>query len=152
MRDSFRVLALRCVVWGAALVSFAACAGPQPPLPPLLQNVTAGSGWWGACPPETAEEARLRDLSPLALSPELDERVARSFPIGSSEMVLVDTLRAQGFELRPSCKGDQSIHAAEFEQHPHGLLPYPLTAKVFWKVDSAGNIEWTKAFVRYSGL
>jgi hypothetical protein len=33
-----------------------------------------------------------------------------------------------------------------------GLLSYPMTADVFWKVDGAGNIEWTKAFARYSGL
>jgi len=142
-------------VLGAAVVLGAIVAGwpgPKPSLPPLLRNVSAGGGWWGACPPETQDEARERQGRPLATSPELDRRLAQSFPPGSSERKLVDTLRNQGFELLPSCRSDHSIHVAAFDQHGGGILFNPITANIFWQVDEADNIVWTKGFVRYVGL
>jgi hypothetical protein len=126
--------------------------GPKPSLPPLLRDATAGGGWWGACPPETPEEVQRQAGRPLALSPELDRRLAELFPAGSSEDKLVDTLRTQGFELMPSCKNEHSIRIAAFIQRGGGLLSYPITANVYWKVDETGNIVWTKGFVRYTGL
>lgn len=149
-----RVLLIGCVI-GAGfvlVVKLVEWSGPKPPRPPLLRNVSAGGGWWGACPPESEEEAREREGRPLAISPELDRRLSQSFPPGSSETKLVATLRSQGFELMSACKSDPSIHVALFMQHGHGLLSYAMTANVYWKVDQANNIQWTKGFVRYVGL
>ena len=131
---------------------FASWAGPKPPLPALLRNVSAGGGWWGACPPETPAEAQEQQGRPVAVSPELNRRLAELFPSGSSERTLVDALRSQGFELMLSCKGDLSIHIAAFVQHGTGLLSHPMTAEIYWKTDEADNIVWTKGFVRYVGL
>jgi hypothetical protein len=141
-----------CVIVGA--IAFGAnLFAPKPPLPPLLRNVSAGGGWWGSCPAETTDEARLREGQPLALSPELSQRLSQSFPPGSGAKRLVDTLQQQGFELLPSCKTDNSIRAAAFTQKQGGgLFSSPLTANVFWKVDGADNIVWTNGFVRYKGL
>jgi len=157
MRKGIRSLGLFAagVVLGAVVVLgaiFAGWPGPKPPLPTLLRNVTAGGGWWGACPPETQEEAREQQGQPLATSPELNQRLAHSFPSGSSERKLVDTLRAQGFQLLPPCTSDHSVRVAAFDQHGGGVLAFPITANIFWKVDEADNIIWTKGFVRYVGL
>jgi hypothetical protein len=143
------------IVIGGVIVlgaMFAGWPGPTPPLPPLLQNVTAGGGWWGACPPETPEAAVAREGRPLALSPELNQRLGQSFPPGTSDTRLVDTLRAQGFEILSPCKADAFIHVAAFTQHGGGVLSYPMTANIYWKVDERGNILWAKGFVRYIAL
>jgi hypothetical protein len=131
---------------------FVGCQRSKPQLPPLLENVSANGGQWGACPSEAEGGARLPEARPLALSPELNLRLAQVFPAGSSEKHLVETLKQQGFELLPPCSSDTYIHAAAFTQHGGGLLSNPLTASVFWKVDESGNVVWTKGFVRYTGL
>jgi hypothetical protein len=148
-----RLLLLGCLLGGAVALAaiFGGWAGPKPPLPPLLRNVSAGGGWWGACPPATPAEAQGQQGRPVAVSPELNRRLAELFPSGSSERTLVDALRSQGFELMLSCKGDHSIRIAAFVQHGGGLSP-PMTAEIYWKTDEADNIVWTKGFVRYRGL
>ena len=142
--------AIGCITVLGAL--FAGWPGPKPSLPPILRNVTAGGGWWGACPPETPNAETARKGRPLAISPELDERLSQAFPPGSSEKRLVDTLQAQGFELLSPCNGDTSIHLAAFNQHGGGVVAYPITANVYWKVDGQGHIMWTRGFVRYLAL
>jgi len=153
-RRSLAIVAAGCLIGGTVVlgVLFGAWSAPKPPLPALLKNVTAGGGWWGACPPVTPEEARAQSGRPLALSPELNQRLAQSFPSGSNEKRLSDALNAQGFELLPPCKSDPSIRVAAFNQHGGGLLFPPLVANVFWKADGAGNIVWTKGFARYVAL
>jgi hypothetical protein len=131
---------------------FVGCQQSKPQLPPLLEHVSANGGQWGACPSESAGGARLPEGRPLALSPELNQRLAQVFPVGSSEERLVETLRQQGFKLLPPCNTDTYIRAADFTQHGGGGLSYLLTASVFWKVDESGNLVWTKGFVRYTGL
>lgn len=125
---------------------------PKPPLPPLLKNASAKGGLWGACPSDAKGDAGVPEARPLALSPELNQRLAQTFPVGSSEARLVEALRQQGFEMLPPCHSDPSVRAAAFTQHGGGVLSYPLTASVFWKVDNSGNVVWTKGFVRYTGL
>jgi hypothetical protein len=140
---------------GVVLVVAAVFVGwrqPEPPLPALLKNVSATGGQWGACPSKAEDGARSPEERPLALSPELNQSLTQAFPVGSSEKRLAETLRQQGFELLPACSSDTSVHAAAFTQHGGGLLSYPLTANVFWKVDESGNVVWTKGFVRYTGL
>jgi hypothetical protein len=157
MRKGVRALGLLAAgfVLGAVVVLgalFAGWPGPKPALPPLLKNVTAGGGWWGACPPENEQEAEEREGHPLATSPELEQRLVQSFPPGSNERKLVDTLSKQGFELLPPCKSDHSVRVAAFRQHGGGVLVFPVTANIFWKVDKADNIVWTRGFVAYEGL
>lgn len=137
------------IVLGAAVVGW---PGPTPRTPSLLENVSAGGGWWGACPSQNAEEASLRERSPIATSPELNERLRRLFPSGTNEKVLIDALSSQGFSLLPPCAGDKSIRLAGFQQQGGGLLRYPVKAEVYWKVDESGVIVWTKGFVRYIGF
>jgi hypothetical protein len=147
----FGGLLAACVIVGAIIFGVERLA-PKPPLPPLLKHVSAGGGWWGACPAETPDEARLREGTPLALSPELNQRLSQAFPPGSSAKRLADSLQQQGFKLLPPCVGDNSIRAASFSQQDGGVLTFPLTANVFWKVDQADNVIWTKGFVRYLAL
>ena len=106
----------------------------------------------GGKPPETPEEPHVREGEPLALSPELDQRLAQAFPPRSNEKQLLKTLGEQGFKFLPPCRGDNSIREAEFNQHGGGVIWFPLTANVFRKVDEADNVVWTKGFVRYMGL
>jgi hypothetical protein len=125
----------------------------EPPTPPLLVNVTAGSGWWGACPPKDDKEAKMIQMAgKLALSPELEQRLLSEFPPGSNESRIVDALTKQGFKMFPPCKTDQSIHGAEFVQHGGGAFTYQIMASIYWKVDETNAIVWTKGFVAYHGL
>src|SRR5438445_5367667 len=102
----------------AVLHLLSACslfAPPEPPTPPLLVNVTAGSGYWGACPPANNTEAQMiQTAGKLALSPELNQRLINEFPLGSNESRLIEALTKQGFEMLPPCKADESIHRAGF--------------------------------------
>ncbi len=132
----------------ALAISLLTVFGSRPALPPLLQGVTAGGGYWGSCPPETKEFAHWEASQP-AISPEFNHRLAEAIPIGSNEKHLTEMLSHQGFRMLPACQKDQFIKSAEFEQHG-GLSP--LTAMVFWKIDDLGRIVWTKGFVRYTAL
>jgi hypothetical protein len=123
---------------------------PDPPTPLLLQDVSARGGWWGACPAKNDVEAKSHPH--LAISPELNQRLGEQFPPGSDEAKIIDTLKKQGFALPRPCDGDDSIRSAMFNQQGGSLFASPLSAEVFWKVDGAGNILWTKGFVRYIGL
>jgi hypothetical protein len=107
-----------------------------PPLPRLLQNARQGGGWWGACPP------RGTDGRKLALSPELNVRVAEQFPPGTWEETLVKFLSDQGFGKMEYCEGDTTIRFMSFATKNMG-------AWVFWKVDE-NRILWTKGFVSSS--
>ncbi len=112
------------------------------PLPPLLSNVRATRGGvWGACPSDN----RRRLESPIKgepLSPELDERLWRQFPPGTPEARLISALAEQRFEQPIPCKDDETIRSANFFQQG-------TRAEVFWKVDQANNIVWTKGFIFY---
>jgi hypothetical protein len=127
----------------------AGCAGPDPATPPLLANVSAGGGLWGACPARSSDEARVQEGRPSAISPELQKRLEENFPPGTAQTKLVDTLQSQGFKLLSSCSGDPSIRIARFTRQGGGLTDLPMTAEVYWKVNEAKEIVWTKGFVRY---
>jgi hypothetical protein len=112
-------------------------------LPPLLSNVRAEGGWWGACPDRPAKDQ--------ALSPELNEHLQRQFPPGTPEERLISALAEQRFEPPAPCWDDKTIRSARFYQQG-GLLAYDTRAEIFWKVDQANNLVWTKGFVFYVGL
>jgi hypothetical protein len=132
---------------------FGACKPEQGEVPALLRNVTARGGYWGACPPsdKTGQET-LKTMGRLATSPELDARLNAAFPPGSDGQKLERTLGEQGFRVVGICKTDGSIRIAGFFRKGAGLLPYDLSAEVYWKVDQVGRIVWTKGFVTYIGL
>ena len=110
--------------------------------------MTAASGSLGACPAESEWDAN----EPLALSPELNKRLGDEFPVGQSEQLLTQTLVKQGFELRPACLKDSSIRSARFVQRSGGSFYWPIDASVYWKIDEARKIVWTKGFVMYVWL
>jgi len=143
------------IVW-AALVSVAAASlmacsvRLTPATPPLLQGADVVGSWDShGCP------AHANDLSAKyteAHSPRMEERLARDFPAGTPESVLVVSLTRQGFKPEAACDNDGSIHRASFNQSGGGLFgPYPALSEVAWKVDSRGRIVWTKADVMYIG-
>ena len=122
----------------------------QPPLPPLLRHVSAAAGYVGGCPAGTPAEARRQH--PLALSPELNQRLIREFPHGSSGKRIEEVLTRQRFHMLPPCQNDRSIRAALFHQIGGGFFgPYPIRATVYWKVNRGNKIVWTKGFVEYTG-
>ncbi len=122
--------------------------GEDPPTPPLLRGASAAGGSIGACSAESEWEAN----EPLALSPELNKRLADEFPAGQSEELLTQTLIKQRFELRPACLKDRSIRSAEFIQRSGSLFHWPIHAWVYWKIDEAWKLVWTKGFVMYYSL
>ena len=111
--------------------------------PEILRGVTAGGGWWGACPRREDEQNH-----PLALSPELNDRLVGRFPPGSSEGDLINALTSQGFKRAGSCEAERSIKYLGYDEKGTGLPS--VTAEVYWRVDSTGRIVWTKGFIRYT--
>lgn len=134
-------------------LAITACSESAPTLPPLLLGVSEGGGSrWGACPARNVEEARLFEGAEPKVSPELEARLAQSFPVGSREGELLETLRAQGFELLPRCEADNSVRSAKFAQPGQSLFSPGTIAEIYWQVDQDDNILWTHGFVRYVAL
>lgn len=111
----------------------------------ILKDVTAGGGYWGACP-RSQEEQR----HPLALSPEFNARLASRFSPGTPEKTLTDALAAMGFGSVGTCEQDRTVRIFRFDKRRSGLAE--VTAEVYWQVDSGGKILWTKGFVAYASL
>src|SRR5579872_6885084 len=112
-RATILLLALSSTVWFLALMP--ACGSAS--VPEILRGVTAGGGWWGACPRrENDEQSR-----PLALSPELNARLVGRFPPGSSEGDLISALTAEGFKPAGSCKGDPNTKILAFDAKGTGV-------------------------------
>ena len=128
---------------GAVLV-LGACSSH---VPEILRGVSAGGGYWGACPqPDWARN------SPLAISPEFNERLAKRYPPGSSEKRLIEDLSRQGFKDAGSCEGEPTVRILTFSADGIGLVVSSITATAYWKVDPQGKVLWTKGFVAYTGL
>jgi hypothetical protein len=121
-----------------------------PPAPPLLAHVTAAGGWFGGCPPRNEQEAVSRAKSGEALSPELNQRLALQFPVGSPVGPLVKSLAAQGFKPLEACKNDPTIRRAVFSGPTRGVV-FEIFAVVFWKTEN-DTLVWTKGFVAFDGL
>ncbi len=119
------------------------------PAPPLLEHVSAASGWYGACPPKNEKEAVQRSIGE-ALSPELNQRLAAQFPAGSREPSLVRTLTEQGFTLAEACQSDPTIRHAWFRGRTRGSI-FETIAEIYWKTEN-DTVIWTKGFVFFYGL
>lgn len=148
--------ASRELILGLLLMTLAAtgCAQPTASKPRLLQDVTAGSGYASACPPDSATDKKTLEIwkGQLAISPEFDQRLRNEFPPGTDSNTLINSLTAQGFVLAGVCKNEPTIQIATFYQKGQGFLPYDTFAQVFWKTNEQGRIIWTKGLVSYSGL
>src|SRR6185437_13140796 len=103
----------------------------QPPTPPLLRDATGHGGWWsGGCPRRTEFGERDADE---ARSPEIEDRLRKQFPAGSSASELKRALSSQGFTDPNKCETDSSITRMIFRQRGGGLFgPYPAFAVVAW--------------------
>jgi hypothetical protein len=125
--------------------------GPMlhPAAPPLLQHVTAGGGYFGACPPKNSEEAAQRAKSGEALS-ELNQRLAQQFPPGSPEQLLVRSLSEQGFTPLEPCENDATVRRAHFTGPVRGGI-FDVNAVVYWKTQN-DTLVWTKGFVSFNGF
>jgi hypothetical protein len=132
-----------------AVASLAACAEKlSPPTPALLQGATASSGWNShGCP---AHAWDITAKYPEAHATQVEARLARDYPNGTSEAVLAGALIRQGFKPEAPCDNDPAIHRASFTQSGGGFSgPYAALAEVAWKVDGQGRIVWTKANLVY---
>jgi hypothetical protein len=151
MRDLIKPATLVAVV---GLLSLCGC-GQAKSLPPLLQNLESRGGYADACPVPADLQLSVQKLG-LADSPEFDKRLEEKYPSGSSSAVLRKSLAAIGFRSIGACKDDESIQIARFDearsQSSSFSLDYPMTATVFWKVDTQDRVIWTKGFVFYTGL
>jgi len=136
------------VWWGIAWLEIMPMS--YPPAPPLLEHVTAGGGWFGACPPRNELEAVSRAKSGEALSPELNQKLAAQFPPGSAAASLVRTLAEQGFKLAEACQNDSTIRRAWFQGPTRGAI-FETRAEIYWKTEGDALV-WTKGFVMFLGL
>ena len=109
-----------------------------PPLPPLLDGATAKYGNWIGC------------AGGDAVSPELEQRLARQFPPGSPESVLVASLAEQHFATPSPCRNDSSVRFSYY-LGPKGSKPGrgPVDATVYWKVNDASQIVWTHGYLHF---
>jgi hypothetical protein len=110
-------------------------------IPEILRGVSAGGGYWGACPRNPDFES-----SPSALSPEFNARLERRYPPGSADTVLISGLTAAGFKSAGVCRSDPSTKILAFDAK--NTIPN-VVAEIYVQADSNGRIAWTKGFVRY---
>lgn len=118
----------------------------KPPTPPILTGLTTKLGMehHSGCPPWDDNDLR-NYLS-------IEAKVDRTFPPGTPQEHVNESLTAQGFKVEPPCSTDQSVRYATFIQSGGGLYgPYPAYAVVTWKVDAQGRVMWTSGSVAYTG-
>ncbi len=124
----------------------AACGSDK--IPEILRGVSAGGGYWGACPPPQWVPKNDR----LAISPEFNDRLAARYPAGSPESRLIEDLTRQGFKDSGGCESAPSIRFLTFHAEGIGLVVSAITAQAYWQADPQSRIVWTKGFVAYTGL
>jgi hypothetical protein len=148
-QPSVRTIVRRLLMAVAAIIAFAlALPGLRwldgLRVPEIVRGATAGGGIWGACPDSRFEHA---PEVKKAISPEFSARLARRFPPGSSEQILIDTLKTEGFGPPGQCDSDHSIKGSEFRLNGNEVV-----AQAYWKTESNGRIVWTQGFVSYTFL
>jgi hypothetical protein len=114
-------------------------------LPLLLRNASSPGGYADGCP-----RPKWDSTSPLAVSPEINERLRRSFPPGTPARKLSAELIKEGFSIDAPCTDDNTIKIASYTEKHYFL--YQAYANIYWKVDSSGNIVWAEGFIEYEGL
>jgi hypothetical protein len=63
-------------------------------------------------------------------------------PPGSSEQILIDFLKEEGFGSPAQCDSDHSIKVSEFRLNGNEVV-----AQAYWKADLNGTLVWTRGFV-----
>jgi hypothetical protein len=95
---------------------------------------------------------RNKQQMPEALSPELNQRLTKDFPIGSDEALLVRELLRQQFVLGDYCKADETIRVATFYHHNGGLFSSDTSARIYWKTGTDKKLVWTKGYVSFDAM
>jgi len=135
------LLVLLRVVVALQLFAMTGCFSQTPP---LLENVTAGTGGLEViCPSDGKDKDSSR---PASGSPELNQRLAADFPVGSDEGKLVKALTAQKFKIgtytgAAVCADDKAVRMARFVGS--------MEASIYWKADAQHRVLWTKGFVHF---
>ena len=148
MRIRFRWIVAIVVLLPIGTLEVLDLMNPSPSIPPLLRNVRAAGGNWGACPHPPPR------MNTEALSPELNERLSKEFPPGTNQDYLVETLTSQGFIITDNCKDDNSIHRAVLSLYKIGISEkFPIvSAEIGWKADQDHRIVWTKGYVSWPSI
>ncbi|MDN8618957.1 hypothetical protein [Variovorax ginsengisoli] len=134
--------ALQTAVLLAGACAASGCSNAEDALPVILRGATSGSGYDSACPARSAKEAERNHK--LAISPEFNQRLLEAFPPGTAEETLTNFLAMHRFSFHGSCDTNPLVRRASFKQKGKGLLAYDTHAQVFWEVDVAGKLVWTK--------
>lgn len=138
------------LVVALALMAGAIALGPLP-VPALLAGATSGSGpHIQGCPSALVDMPAIDDST----SAEIDHRLQASFPPGTPEAILVQTLEQEGFQLEAPCRRDPSIRRATYQQNDSDRLSVcaGVWARVYWKRDKAGHVVRAWGTVTYDCL
>jgi len=127
------------LICAESVVGLSGCGSDN--IPAILRGVSAGGGYWDACPRNLDFKS-----SPSALSPEFNARLESRYPPESADTVLVSELTAAGFKSAGACKSDPNTKILALDDKD--AIPN-VVAEVYWQADSKGRIAWTKGFVRY---
>jgi hypothetical protein len=135
---------------GACLALSACGESVSPPLPPLLQDASAGGGSNFLCEPGSALGSTPETASH---SPQIVERLRRDFPPGTQAKKLRAVLVQQGFRLHIACSPDGSVSWAEFTQKGgDGITAMAASGMVYWKEDRSGRLVWATGNIGFRGL
>lgn len=109
----------------------------------LVAILVAGNEAFGWFAPEPALVEDLAGAGSSAQNESFRARLRHAFPVGSSERVLADTLRDQGFVQRDWIGADGDRHSATWHRSGFPCVTY---ATVEWTADARGKL------VRVDGL
>ena len=144
LRSSCHYADMRNLFILAVLLILSSCnAVRQSDLPPLIFGATSRGGVSFDC---RLNEPATSDRN-LAASPEILERLRKSFPLGSSSAVLRSALVKQGFKLMGSCSPDGTISWAQFRKNGNEVV-----ASIFWREDQNGKLAWYLGDIAYTWL
>ena len=134
-----------------SVVAIASCGEPlKPPLPALMEAAHSTGGTNSLCEPSLAEGSTPETASH---SPEMVQRLKRSFPVGTPASKLREELVQQGFQLEKACSPDGSVSLAWFRQSGgNGITTMPAFGSVYWKADASGNLIWVTGDIAFTGL
>ena len=122
------------MVMALSLVAGIIVMGPLP-VPGLLAGAkSAGGTEMKVCPSAS-------DFLVDSTSPDINHRLQKRFPPGTSELALIEALKQEGFHIHVPCLSNPSIRGADFgEDWSHRLsLCSQVSAHVYWKRDDSGH-------------
>ena len=145
----FRVAAWLCL--GLLLILIVGCLSWYPlvqiGLPPLVKGASTTGGTGYNCSSDPPDESDPQ----LDRSPEIIDRLRKSFPPGSPASRLRESLARQGFKTPQPCpRGyprppNANVNWAQYRRNGNEVV-----ANVYWRETSDGRIIWTFADVGYT--